>query len=270
MPIKVLDKETSICTLNEFNDIMEGRIKVDPIAEEHVRQAKRRGDRWYDDPGNGDVPERLRGSFEYATELMKKINVGTVAGNISSLQPDFEFGLLAGTEVDYDQYLRHDPRCLGRIVMPEMENGERIMRVAVGIGGNCGVSAEELVNRAAIVLKVVQEYAEAGYGVEVYAFSAGQVGWDGSRLFTAIVDCSRSTTGQIISAMASAKVFRTLIFAALASIPDSPMNLGYPINHTQNASQMPRVADQLKKHLGNHTKIIFAGASESQVREALK
>ena len=271
MPIKVLDSETSMCTLTDFNDLFEGRTKaVGSMAQDYVRQASQR-DSWSDDPGQGAVPERLRGDFKYAVELMKTINVGAVAGNITSLAPDFEFGLLEGTEVNMDQYLRHEPRCMGRIVMPEAADGERIIRVAVGVGGNCGTSSEELVKRAAIVLKVIQEYSDAGYGVEVFAFSAGSIDHDGrGRLFTAIVDCSRSATGQIISAMASTKVFRTLIFAALSEIPNAPGYLGYPINHKQAAHAIPRVHEQLKKHLGKNIKIIAAGASEEQVREALK
>jgi hypothetical protein len=200
---------------------------------------------------------------------MKKVNVGSVAGNIQSLQPEIEFGRMVGTEVDMDAYLRGESRCLGTISMPEMENGERVMRIAVGIGGNCMVTSEELVKRAAIVLKVVEEYSEAGYQVEVYAFCAVRKG-NKSENAVSIIDCSKSAAGQVVSAMASTKFFRTMIFALLAILPDIGYGLGYPINHTQQPEKMPDVTATLKKVLGAHTKVIHAGANEKQVRDALK
>lgn len=270
--IRVLNKHATMATLSDLNAMLQGRVPTPSLATRHVEQAKRDGDSWYDDPDrcSGQVYKRLSGDFDYARELMKKINVGSVAGNIQSLQPDFEFGLLSGTEVDMDAYFRHDPRCLGRIIMPEIENGERIMRIAVGIGGNCGIDSETLVKRAAIVLKVVQEYSDAGYGVEVFAFSAGTNEYNGKEPHVAIIDCSRAVPGQVISAMASTKVFRSLVFAVIAMIPGiNQYSLGYPVGHDQNAKAMPATEKLIKEVLGQNTKVIFAGADEKNVREVL-
>lgn len=270
MPLQLLERNASMTTLNDLMKIYMGQEKCQPDAQSYVDDARRMNS-WSDDPDESTphIDKRLRGDFKYARELMKKVNVGSVAGNIQSLHPEIEFGRMTGTEVDMDAYLRGESRCLGTINMPELENGERVMRIAVGIGGNCMVTSEELVRRAAIVLKVVEEYSEAGYQVEVYAFCAVRK-CNKNENAVAIIDCSKSAAGQVISAMASTKFFRTMIFALLAILPDIGYGLGYPINHTQQPEKMNDITARLKKVLGSNTKVIHAGANEKQVREALR
>lgn len=278
MTVKIHGRDFATCEMSDFYDMMKYGKGVENLqndGKEYLERAKRvnKYDNWAEDPDFGTSYQRCSGDFAYATELMKKTKIDLDCGNIASLQPSYEFGLLTGTEVDFDSYMRHDPRCLGKINMPITDDGDRIMRVAIGIGGNCGISADELIKRAARVLKVVETYAEAGYGIEVYAMYAGQRSYgsmDPKGLYSAVVDCSRATPGQIIGAMSSAKVFRSLVFSLLASLPDRCGGLGYPINHTQNPQCIPLVDARMKELFGNNLRIIHAGADEKQIKEALK
>jgi hypothetical protein len=269
LSFKLMNSNVAMAKLSDFDRALKGVEKLDAKPQRRLNEAQN-NDSWYQDPDRGSLDDRLRGKFQYAEDLMRKMKVDASCGNIVSLMPDIEFGMLDGTEVDFDQYLRHDPRCLGRINMPEAENGERIIRIAVGIGGNCGISPEELVRRAALVLKVVQEYAEAGYGVEAYAFFATSLNCRPGDSRIGIIDCTQAATGQIVSAMASSRVFRSLVFALMDVIPDMTPYIGYPIGFTQNPEHIPDTNEKLKKVLGDNTKIVHAGANENQIREALK
>lgn len=204
---------------------------------------------------------------------MKKVKLNLDLGNVKSLQPEIQFGMYDGTEIDYEAYLRHDHRCLGRIEMPEAENGDRTVRFVLGVGGHCGIKSQELVNRAAKLLKAVEEYESAGYGVEVFALYAAQQDNERDSTFcNVLIDCSRSSSGQIISAIGSTKIFRTLVFAMRYAVPGGHRDggMGYSVNHSQNARYIPKLNAHIREILGTHTKIVNADANEKQIQEGLR
>jgi hypothetical protein len=271
--MKIINNQTVLANMADFDAMMRGTVELDnKYSKKYVESAKTyTADPWYEDPDKGTSNQRLMGDFKYAQALMDKVKISASNRNIIALQPAVEFGMYDGTEVDFEQYMRHDPRCLGRIQMPEVENGERTVRICLGVGGNCGIESGELVSRAARVMKVVKEYEDAGYGVEVFSLFAGTKEPDGGEFANALIDCSGSASGQITSAMCSTKVFRSLVFALKAMIPGiSQSSLSYPVSHTQNSRDIPRLNRHLKDILGEHTIIIHAGATEEQIQDALK
>jgi hypothetical protein len=256
-------------TVSDLSDLLDGKVKAEKNANEvnsFVSDAKA-DSYWSNDPGTGNITNRVRGDFEYARDVMKSYKPIDLAGNIESLQASIEWGRHDGTFIDFDAYFNGEPEFMGEVVTPVVEDGERTMRIAVGIGGNCGIKAEELVKRAARVLRVANAYSEAGYNVELYAFCP--VLYDSGnydRKCIAIIDCSGSTVGQSVAMMSSAKVFRSLVFAMICW-EDTVFCCGYPVNHTQNRGAMDSVTKQIRSVLGANTRVIHAGASDEQIKE---
>lgn len=278
MAFKLIGKHIATCEISDFyemNKTGKALPGMHPDAQRRIDNARNMSDSWLNDPDFGTPDQRFKGDFKYAQEIIQKTNTKIDIGNIESLQADINYGLYDGTEVDMDAYLTGQSNCLGRINLPVIDNGERTIKVAIGIGGNCLISAKDLVVRAAKVLSAVRQYEEAGYGIELYAMYFGRINnWkdiseDGDNVACALIDCSRAATGQAISAMASAKIFRTYVFACLATIPDIGYGLSYPIDHAQSPGQMDTARKVIKKYLGQNTKVVFAGADEEQIAKDL-
>lgn len=226
------------------------------------------GTRFSRDPDLGTLNDRLSGKFDWAfKQIAKKKDVAT-HGNIDSLQPDFEFGLLDGTEVDFDQYMIHNPRCLGRIVQNQAPNGERTINLAVGIGMSGATNSIVLAENSASVLSVVQKYEEAGYAVRLHAFFPFMESYNSDHIGAVIVDCSMASVGQAVSILCSALVFRSIIFDAIEKVGHSPNNVQAVSRH-QNSYKINAMRKLVMSQIGRDTKIIFTGDTEEDIKKEL-
>lgn len=221
---------------------------------------------WAADPDNGSLDQRVAGQFDWAVKEIAKFKLDPKGGNVESLQPEFEFGLLDGTEVDMDQYMIHNPRCLGRVIHSTPPNGERVINLALCVGMSGATPAAELARNSAAVLAVAKKYDDAGYEVKLHVvcplLTCGDI-----RLV--IVDCSQSSIGQVISMSCSALVFRTLMFDAMEEQINTSPNKAQAISHLQNSGYLQKVKAEIKRCVGVDTKVIFTGSSESQVMEEI-
>lgn len=255
-------------TVSDLSELLEGKAKYngnDDECRSFVRDALK-DDSWSNDPGPGNSKDRVRGDFKYARDIMSQYTPLELIGNIESLQAQIAWGRETGTFVDVDAYFAGENEFHGEIIMPTIDDGERTMRIAIGIGGNCNISAEELVKRAARVLRVASAYDEAGYNVELYAFFAAQYKYKrNDHHVVAIIDCSKATVGQSIAMLSSAKIFRSLVFS-LVCWEDSVSMCGYPVNHTQSPEDMGVINKHIREVLGGNCKVIHAGASDDQIK----
>lgn len=271
--VKRINKDGKKCkvvtaTVSDLSGLLDGSVKPESNSDEcrsFIKDALS-DNSWSNDPGPGNVKDRVRGDFKFAREVMAGYKPLELAGNIESLQAQIAWGREVGTFIDVDAYFAGENEFHGEIVMPVIDDGERTMRIAIGIGGNCSISSQELVKRAARVLRVAAAYDEAGYSVELYAFFAAQVKYrNNSDHVIAIVDCSQATVGQSVAMLSSTKVFRSLVFSLVCWETSVPM-CGYPVNHSQSPEDMGTINKHIREVLGNNCKVIHAGASDEQIK----
>lgn len=271
----ILRKNFAMLNMDDLSKIESGQVKL----TNEFRQSIDRGVNWLTknmgcakagtdfsaDPDGGSIGKRLSGDFKWAVDEINKMKNVASVGNVESLFPEVEFGHLAGTEVDFDQYLRHDPRCLGRVMSNVRSDGESVVRIAIGLGGSGFVQARELARRTAQVMRIAKQYEEAGYGVELFGMYATMTKKTNPyECGAVIVDCSRSSVGQAISCLTSTLVFRTLGFEVISAIGHSP-NGSYPVWKQLNADRMPEIRTIVKRQLGNDTRIIFPGSTDEEI-----
>lgn len=231
---------------------------------------KSRTDSFRSDPDRGSIWQRLQGSFDWAFKVMEKQSKVAEVGNVESLTIEAEWGLLDGTEIDFDRYMMRDSHCLGRLFMPPSFDGTRVIRVAVGIGSNALTSAEELARRSAIILRIVKQYEEAGYSVELFGFFPVTNAWGrDNKVGSVVIDCSKATSGQALAALCSSLLFRTVGFDLLNMIGRDP-NCNSTVAHYSESGKMPVVKAEIKRRLGSDTVVIFSGSSDEQIKAAFE
>jgi hypothetical protein len=262
--------ENDFCMLNmsDIEKFVKGQAGKSGSYCSDMEASRTRG--FTADPDFGSVWERLQGSFDWAFKVMEKQSKVAAVGNVESLTIETEWGLLDGTEIDFDRYMMRDSHCLGRLFMPPSFDGNRVIRVAVGIGSNAMTSAEELARRSAIILRIVKQYEEAGYNVELFGFFPATSLWSrrgASTVGSVVIDCSKSTSGQALAALCSSLLFRTVGFDLLNLIGRDP-NSNRTVAHYSEPGLMPVAKADIKRRLGSDTVVIFSGSDDEQIKAA--
>lgn len=218
------------------------------------------------------LEKRFRGDFDWA---MAELNKGStdVIGNVESLNElELHDRQLVGEEINWDAYERGDCRCLGEWRINPVENGERVLKIAVGIGANCMASPEEVVRMATPAFAIAKAYAEAGYGVEMIAFSAvkGGIG-NGGKAGVVAINCGEATISQAVSMLASALVFRSTVLRMQDYIEGWRHEFGYgsPIDHKQTRHSMATISNYLHDNYGDDLIVVHSGANTEQIKAAL-
>ena len=238
--------------------------------------------KWARDPSERAVTReaidnRLRGIGDAKVAAMIKNASPKIADGItfeSLNELELEAGLLCGEEIDFDAYQRGDARCLGRWNCNVTEDGDRVVKIVIGMGGNCLMKPEDLASMAANGFALGRKYEEAGYSVEWSCFIANKRdGLNGREVISVVLfDVGRATIGQVEAMIASPMMFRVFGFAQQDFITGIKYDsgYGYPINHKQNPESMPLVSDALLYWCGKDSVVIHVGASERSISEALR
>lgn len=257
----------AMVNMSDLKDIYNNGHKTTFMKGEYYWNQKDDFKSFRKDPGGGTIQDRLEGRFQWAQDFISKQKSVFQIGNVSSYVPEYEFGHMVGTEIDFDQYFKHDPRCLGVLKNNESDDGQRVIRIAVGLGGSAWRTSEDMATQTAKTLKVAKQYEEAGYGVELYGMYASFDKED-RKPGVYLIDCSRASVGQAVSVLCSTKLFRTIGFTIMACMGHSP-GWSYPIWTELENRLMPECEKIVKSMIGNDTKVIFPGYSDEQITKIL-
>lgn len=115
-----------------------------------------------------------------------------------------------------------------------------VITLISNMAANCGVSADAITNRAAVVAALIDEIESAGYACEVIATAPSAGGWGGGSGFTAATSVLVKNSNQPVDtvrlafSLGHASMFRRMIFADWETEPLCEDGLGRSLGHSSD------------------------------------